>query len=253
MNKPFVNLCLSRPLAVLDVETTGIAPRSHRVVEIAVLKYRPDTSVRQFHCLLNPGFSIPAAATAIHAITDADVAGKPTFEIVAARLSRFLRDCDLCGFNIKRFDLPFLLAEFRRAGMRFSVARRAIIDVLQIYHQRERRDLGAAARHYLGCKPAKHHHALVDAQTTAAILDNQLAFYPDLARQVPELHTSLAEVDVAGRLRLQDGEVVFAFGKHNREALREVAQNDPEYLRWLLTQDFLPDFLAFVRQAIKEA
>jgi DNA polymerase-3 subunit epsilon len=180
------------------------------------------------------------------------VAGKPTFDVVASRLSRFLRNCDLCGFNIKRFDLPFLLAEFRRAGMRFSVSPRAIIDVLQIYHRRERRDLGAAARHYLGCELAKHHHALVDAQTTAAILDNQLASYPDLARQVPELHASFTEVDVAGRLRLQGGEMVFAFGKHNGEALRGVAQDDPEYLRWLLAQDFLPDFLAIVRRAVEE-
>src|SRR4029079_1806743 len=99
------NIRLARPLAVIDLETTGTDPQKDRIVEISILKLLPDS--RQVHRTrrLHPGLPIPAAASAVHGITDADVADEPRFVQVADGLLRFLDGCDLCGFNLKRFDL----------------------------------------------------------------------------------------------------------------------------------------------------
>lgn len=253
MTKPFVRLPLTRPLVVLDIETTGVAPRNDRVIEIAAIKYAPEGDRRRFHRRLNPGVPIPPAATHIHGLSDADVADCPPFADVAAPLARFLRDSDLAGFNICRFDVPFLLAEFARTGIDFSLAHRAVIDVMRLYHLREPRDLAAAVRHYLDREHHPRHGALADAYATAAVLDAQLEHYPDLPRSVPELHAHLIDVDLGGRLRHERDGIVLAFGRYAGASLKEIARSDPDYLRWLLGQDFLPDFQAILRQALGDA
>ena len=79
----FENLELDRPLAVFDIESTGIVPQRDRIVEIAVLKITPDGQTRNTVRRLNPQMPIPPGATAIHGITDADVADCPVFADIA--------------------------------------------------------------------------------------------------------------------------------------------------------------------------
>jgi DNA polymerase III subunit epsilon len=140
----FRHLTLERPLAVLDLETTGVDVRNDRIVEVAVLKFLPDADPVRYRRLVNPGIPIPDAAAAIHGITDEVVAEKRRFEAIAPRLARLLADADLAGFNVRRFDLPMLAAEFRRVGVDFPIAGRAVLDVQQIYHKFEPRDLASA-------------------------------------------------------------------------------------------------------------
>ncbi len=76
-------LNLRRPLAFVDLETTGTSPASDRIVEIAILKVQPDGTEDFRRKRVNPGVPIPAEATAIHGITDADVADEPPFQAYA--------------------------------------------------------------------------------------------------------------------------------------------------------------------------
>src|SRR5690348_15713986 len=99
------NVRIERPLVVLDLETTGTRVQSNRIVEISTLKLSPDGTKEIKTRRLNPGIPIPAAATAVHGITDADVAHEMTFRQVARRLAAYLDGCDLCGFNVWKFDL----------------------------------------------------------------------------------------------------------------------------------------------------
>lgn len=253
MSKPFVHLSLSRSLAVVDLETTGLDPRSDRIVEVAALRFAPGGGRLRFHRRVNPGVPIPGSATAVHGIADADVAHCPPFAAVAAPLARFLRDSDLCGYNLKRFDLPLLLEEFRRAGVRFTLARRAVVDVYEIYHRREPRNLPAAVRLYLDRAHDGAHGALADAYATAAVLDAQLLRYADLPRSVARLHAYFAGADVSGRLRREDGELVLTFGKYAGRTLASVARADAGYLQRLLAEDCLPDFSALVERALAHA
>ncbi len=73
------NIRLERPLAVIDLETTGIDPKVDRIIEISVLKLTPDGGADHRTRRVNPGVPIPPEASAIHGITDDDVAEMPSF------------------------------------------------------------------------------------------------------------------------------------------------------------------------------
>ena len=77
------HLVLTRPLSTIDLETTGTDVREDRIVEVAVLTVYPGGKTVPFVQRVNPGRPIPAGASAVHGITDADVAGAPTFAVIA--------------------------------------------------------------------------------------------------------------------------------------------------------------------------
>lgn len=104
------------PLAVVDLETTGLNPAGDRIVEVSVVRLGPDAKVEVvLDTLLDP--QRPMAATEIHGITDSDVTGAPTFSDVAGELGRALADSVLAAYNVY-FDVRFLNAEFERVGLK---------------------------------------------------------------------------------------------------------------------------------------
>jgi DNA polymerase-3 subunit epsilon len=245
------HLRLSRPLAVLDVEATGLSPSAARVVEVAALRLDPGDHPRLFRTRLNPGCPIPPAATAVHRITDHDVRHAPPFSAVARPLADLLGGCDLAGFNLAAYDLLLLTHEFARAGVAFPLAGRAVVDVYRLFTRQEPRDLAAAVRFYTGRDHALAHAAAADAWATAEVLDCQVARYPDLPPDPAGLHRLLVEVDVGRRFRRgPGGAVALNFGKYQGVPLAEVAGHDPGYLRWVLTTDLLDDARVFVGRAL---
>jgi DNA polymerase-3 subunit epsilon len=251
------NITLEKPLAVIDLETTGTDTQKDRIVEISVLKLFPNGKRVHHTRRLNPGVPIPPEATAIHNITDEDVADELRFEQIADALLRFLDGCDLCGFNLKKFDLRMLCCEFARAGRQLSLEGRAILDPMQIYHRHEPRDLGAAVRFYLNREHGSGHSAAADVLATAELLDAMVAHYSVLPRSVAALHQHFTDVDQLGSdgfFRKVGGEIRFVKGKkHRGEPLDIVAANDPAYLEWMLAQDFFEDTKAIVRRALTSA
>ena len=102
------NLEIDRPIAFLDVETTGLSVSADRIVEMSILKVKPDGSQEQKTRRFNPDRPIASQATEVHGITDQDVADEPKFRQVAAGLRSYLEGCDIAGFGVSRFDLPLL-------------------------------------------------------------------------------------------------------------------------------------------------
>jgi DNA polymerase-3 subunit epsilon len=248
------NIRLERPLVVLDLETTGTKVQTDRIVEISLLKLLPDGSHEVKTRRLNPGIPIPAAATAIHGITDSDVANENSFRQIARSLTAYLEGCDLCGYNIWIFDLRMLVAEFKRAEVPFSTEGRHIIDPCRIYHKREHRDLTAALRFYCGKEHEGPHKAEADALATLLVLDGQTERYDDLPRTIPELHAHMEYPDIVdpdGKfVRREDGVIVFAFKPHTDRPVDEVAQTDPGFLLWMLSKDFSDEAKAVAREAL---
>lgn len=248
---------LTRPLVFLDLETTGLNVGSDRIVELAVIRVSPQGDVLEAVRRFNPGIPISPEATAVHGITDADVASEPPFSARARSLVELLEPCDLGGFNIRRFDLPMLLAEFRRAGVQFSVTDRRLIDAQVIFHRQEPRDLSAAARFYLGREHEEAHTALGDIRTTAAVLAAQLERYPGLPRDLDGLHAYCDEVnpfqtELDRWFLRRSGDLVFQRGKHRGETLMAVAASAPDYLRWMLgAEDMGDEVLQAVREALE--
>jgi DNA polymerase-3 subunit epsilon len=248
------NLVLNRPLVILDLETTGKRVQSDRIVEISTLKLLPDGSHDVRTRRLNPGMPISPEATAVHGITDADVANEPPFRQVARGLAARLDGCDLCGYNLWEFDLRILLAEFRRVEVPFSTEGRHIIDPMRIFHRKEPRDLAAAVKFFCGMEHEGAHQAEADAVAALRVLDAQLERYKDLPRSVPELHQCLDYPDIVdpdGKfVRREDGSIVFAFSDHTGKPVDDVARTDPGFLEWMLRKDFSAEAKAVARAAL---
>ena len=237
-----MKLKLTRPLVFFDLETTGTNITHDRIVEISIVKLMPDGTVVERSRRLNPEMPIPAEATAVHHITDDDVAGEPTFRQVAASLSKLLQGCDIAGFNSNRFDIPLLDQEFHRAGVDFDLNGVRFVDVQTIYHKKEPRTLVAAYRYYCGKELEEAHSALADTRATMEVLMAQLDVYDDLPVELnglSEFANPNRNVDLLGRLIYDDNKrEVINFGKYKGRLAEEVLASDPGYYNWIMQGDF---------------
>lgn len=241
-----MKLQLERPLAVFDLETTGINQASDRIVEIAIIKVLPSGERKQFYSLVNPEMLIPEHAAAIHGITNEKVATEPTFEHLAPQILEFLENCDLGGFNSNKFDVPILYEEFARVGIEFDLSERNLVDAQVIFHRMEERTLKAAYQFYCDKSLENAHSALADTEATLEVLLAQIEKYPEVPATLPELHEfsrgKSRKLDMAGRFALNDNDVpVFNFGKHRGKAVEIVFQEEPGYYGWMLNADFPAD------------
>lgn len=252
-----IPLRLQRSLIALDLETTGIQPKTDRIIDLAAIKLYPDGRQEQAYWRCNPGTPIPAEATAVHGITDQDVAHCPTFATQAPAILQFLQDSDLTGFNILRFDIPMLQTEFSRCNHVFPHAEQRIIDSYRLYTQREPRDLASAMRHYCQRSLEQAHQAQSDAQAALDVLFGQLRMYADLPQDINQLHAVIHPqdpnaIDPDGKLRRVGGEIILTFGKYRNQPLRVVVEQDRGYLQWLLQQDFSPQVQQHLQAALEQ-
>jgi DNA polymerase-3 subunit epsilon len=154
--------------AVLDVETTGLAPGRHRVIEAGVVIVRGGEIREQYSRLVNPERKIPAFITSFTGITQHMVNRSRRTAEVLPELRTFIGQRVVVGHNIG-FDLGFLAYECARIGIELSfpddgldtiaLARRYLTGM-----RRARLDRLAAALHV---PVATRHRALADARITA--------------------------------------------------------------------------------------
>lgn len=240
-----MSLKLTRPIIVFDLETTGTSLVRDRIVEISILKVHPDGLEEVKTRRINPGIPIPAEATAVHGISDADVQECPTFAQVAHSLYEWIADCDLVGFNSNRFDVPILAEELLRAGITPDFHERALVDVQTIFHKMEPRTLSAGYRFYCGKTLENAHSAEADTRATYEVLRAQVERYPELTGEISNLalysHHSNA-VDYAGMIVYNDeGVETINFGKYRGQAVDHVLRRDPSYYNWVMNAEFTLD------------
>lgn len=236
-----MKLNLSRPLMFFDLETTGTNPLQDRIVEISTLKVYPDGHEEEYCTRVNPGIPIPPETTAVHHITDADVADKPTFAQIADNLLSLFADCDIAGYNSNKFDVPMLMAEFERVGKALSLMGRRLVDVQNIFYVMEPRTLTAAYKFYCGKELVGAHSAASDVRATYEVLMGQLDRYEKLRNDLDELAKLSATkfVDIAGRIgRNAAGDPIMNFGKYKGKTVEWVCEHDPGFLNWMLASDF---------------
>lgn len=182
-------LRLERPLAFIDIETTGLSVDTDRIIELCLLIYRPDTPTPA--CIkhrIQPLIPIPTDAMLVHGITDSMVADCPTFGMLAPSIWQALEGCDLAGFNSNRYDIPLLAREFSRAGLEFTTIGRCMIDASVIFRNQHPRTLKKGYEIYCGKHLANAHDAEADARATIAILEEQIATSGLLQPTVSELY-----------------------------------------------------------------
>jgi DNA polymerase III epsilon subunit-like protein len=107
------------PYAVMDFETTGLSPRSDRVVEVAIARVDARGQIEdEFATLINPD-GRDVGPTFIHGITNAQVRRAPTFAEVAPELLARMSGAVVVAHNAT-FEEAFLAAELKRAGIKVS-------------------------------------------------------------------------------------------------------------------------------------
>lgn len=237
-----MNLKLNRPLVIFDLETTGINTSKDRIVELYMIKVQPDGARTELFQRFNPGIPIPPEITAIHGISNEDVADEPGFESKANELNQFLVNCDFAGFNSNKFDFPMLVEEFYRAGIDFEVSKRKFIDAQKIFHTMEPRNLSAAYKFYCSKELDNAHSAKADTEATWEIIQSQLDRYTQLEPSIEFLHEFSGQsnlVDLAGRMIYNEKkEIVFNFGKHRGKKVTDVFKTDYGYYDWMMNGDF---------------
>ena len=90
-----MTLNLTRPIIFFDLETTGTSITHDRIVELSLIKVYPDGTTEEKSRRINPEMPIPPASTAIHHISDADVADAPTFKQISHSLLEIFEGCDI--------------------------------------------------------------------------------------------------------------------------------------------------------------
>lgn len=240
-----MKLKLTRPLIFLDLETTGTSVETDRIVEICLIKVYPDGRDEEGVWRVNPGRHIPEEASHVHGIYDADVADKPTFKQLAPTIMQWIEGCDLAGYNSNRFDVPLLVQELLRAGVRYNVENVSMIDVQNIFYKKEPRTLSAALKFYLGQDLKDAHTSAADTRATYNVLMAQLDRYaddPEVKNDVQALadYTRMSRnVDLAGKfVRNEQGSIVFNFGQHKGKPVSEVLRQNPGYYNWFMEKDF---------------
>lgn len=263
-------MTLTRPLASIDIETTGTDPVLDRIVSLGVLVLHSDGRRVKFEQVFNPGIPISEGATAVHGITDAMVADKPPFKMFAARILAGLQGKDLLGYNIRSLDLPMLDEEFRRCGLVLDInggpcpagchqgtagngtmcakcdgsgviPPPAIIDAFGIFCKKEPRDLATFVKRHAGRDHEGAHGALADSVGTLDGFLGCLQNYELMAMSLDELATfsrrdELDFVDLSGKLyRDKDGDVRFNFGPKTRG---KKVKDDTGFAYWVLGKDF---------------
>ena len=246
-----MQLNLTRPLLFFDIESTGLNIPEDSIVELSFVKVFPDGGervktwrIKPWDYLRNRQRPMNPEASAVNGIKDEDLTGCPTFFELSDEVASWLENSDLAGFNSAKFDLPMLAEEFERvklAGKDLHVDLHAplMVDVQNIFHTMEPRNLRAAYRFYCGGEDFENaHSAEADTLATYEVLKAQLDRYQEATKYQEALKNdvdSLAKisgrvrnVDFAGRLYLNDDdEPTISFGKHKGRTAREVYETEP--------------------------
>ena len=280
-----MELNLERPLLFFDIESTGLSIATDGIVELSFVKALPGTpepqvktwKIKPWDYRLHRQIPMNPSASAVNGVKDEDLVSCPRFIEVLPEIAEWLKDSDLAGFNSAKFDLPLLAEEIERvreycldrindlkardkAEAMLAVIDgidlhdKKMVDVQNIYHHMEPRNLRAAYRFYCGGKDFENAHtAEADTLATYEVLKAQLDRYSEpteyreetLKNDVGALSKiggRSQAVDYAGRLYLNDaGEAVISFGKHKGKTAREVYLTEPSYFSWIANGEFTLD------------
>ena len=254
-----MELNLQRPILFFDIESTGLNIASDAIIELSFVKVMPGSEeriktwrVKPWDYAGNCQKKIAPSAQAVHGISDEELKDCPRFSDIADEVVEWLEGSDLAGFNSTKFDLPMLAEELERVrryegkDIPVNLHEKKMVDVQNIYHVMEPRNLKAAYRFYCGRELENAHAAEADTLATYEVLKSQLDRYPETLKNSVEFLSNFSErqkiVDYAGRLIYNEKkEVVINFGKHRGKTAREVYETEPSYFSWVENGEFTLD------------
>ena len=244
-----LNFKIEKPIVFFDTETTGKEICFDKIIEITMIKINTDNSQQIKNFRINPEKDIPPEVTEIHGITNQDVSNQPNFKFYSKEIFDFIKDCDLAGFNIKKFDIALLTKEFERVDITFSTEKIDILDVMKLYHKLEPRKLENAYEKYCGKKLENAHSSQTDTEASIEILNAQLNNNEEIPRTIKEIIEFYEELKNPKVIWI-DNEACFNFGKYQCKSLKEVYEIDRNYFKWIIDNDFSQEVKEIVKDAL---
>ncbi len=266
-----LNLSYVKPLAFIKIQTTGLNPETDRIIELSITRLEPNGKSKTGTRLVNPEMQISSEVTKINGITNEMVKDKQTFKEIADNINKFLEGCDFIGFNIARFDLRFLSEEFNKAGIEFTLLGRKVVDIANIFHTMEPRDLVAAYSFYCGKTSEGTMNSEKITKMYFDIVNNMMSKYSgkefsDKDGKAHKIEASVdsinenfnknkKQLDIEGNIVLNDaGRPVFTIGKYKGQVVSEALLKDKDYYDWLVNASrFPPDTKLVIKKIVTKA
>ena len=262
-----------KPLVFIKIQTTGLNFNTDRIIELSLTKIETDGKTKNGTRFINPEMEIPADSISKNGITNEMVKGCPTFREIAPGIHSFIEGCDFAGFNISFFDLKFLSQEFNRAELEFTILGRKIVDLADIFHTMEPRDLSAAVSFYCDKKFKKDSTSKEVTDMYINLLNGMMDKYKGVEvekagkKQIIEptvesinniFNKHGKRLDLGGFIVMNEqNRPIFAEGKHKGKIISDSALKDKdveEYCDWIINaSNFAPDTNLIVRKIIEKA
>jgi DNA polymerase III epsilon subunit-like protein len=157
----------SRDFTAVDLETTGDDPSCAEVVEIAAVRVRDGKVVDEFTSLVKPSIPIPASATAVHDITDAEVESALPFEAMWPKFRMFCGNDVIVAHNGYTYDFMIMRRMCRQCGKKFDLCTYDTLPLARDLYPTSRRLPDLAQQFEIDAGRA--HRAPDDARTLAKV------------------------------------------------------------------------------------
>lgn len=184
--------------AIIDVETTGLSPKTERLTEIAIIILEGGKVLEEFSTLINPEMKIPYRITQLTGINNQMVQDAPYFYEIAKKIVEITEGCTFVAHNAS-FDYRFIQAEFAHFGYEYQ---RKVLDTVKLSRKLlpgfSSYSLGKLSSQ-LGIKIENRHRALGDASATLKLFQKLLAIQPELSEvNLKGLHRYLSKDTLEG-------------------------------------------------------
>lgn len=163
--------------AVVDIETSGLSTRRHRILQVAVVTVEGGEIVDEWSSLVRLGWPLQRVGPRrVHGIDRRMLRHAPRRRHVLTELATRLDGAVITAHNV-RFDWPFITRAARRSRVMLGSSPRLCTLRLSRRLDPDRRlshRLGDVCERY-GVTNDRPHDALHDARATAAVLPHLLA------------------------------------------------------------------------------
>ena len=162
---------MAPPIAVIDFETTGMAPaQGARATEVAIVLLEGTQVVDRFASLMRTGAWIPPFIEQLTGISNAMVAAAPPAEAVMREAARFVGGTPMVAHNAA-FDSKFWQSELQHAGLQATQPFACTVLLSRrVYPDAPSHKLGNLIDHLGLPRAGRAHRALADAEMAAALL-----------------------------------------------------------------------------------
>ncbi len=182
--------------SIIDIETTGLSPKSGKITEIAIFVHDEKKVVDEFSTLINPEITIPYRITQMTGINNQMVKNAPKFYEVARKIVEMTEGTTIVAHNVN-FDYNFIRQEFKELGYDFKREKMCTVRLSRkLLPGRRSYSLGKLCEE-LNIKNPHRHRAKGDATATVQLFELLLKAEKNLKDiSLKGLNTNLDRKDI---------------------------------------------------------